>query len=110
MAVSIRQPRENIAGYQLDDGRVLYLLGGGNLVNIACADGHPADIMDISFALQTLSALWALEQKRPLPAEVIAVPREIDQTVAYRKLKSYGVAIDQLSEKQERYLSGWKTI
>lgn len=98
--------RENIEGYTLKNGRTLYLLGRGALVNIACADGHPAEIMDMSFALQALSAEYLLS--RDLEAKVYDVSDEIDREVAALKLQDMGVSLDNLTTKQQQYLNGYE--
>ncbi|MFZ5591472.1 MAG: adenosylhomocysteinase, partial [Bacillota bacterium] len=87
------------------DGRRLYLLGEGRLVNLAAGDGHPAEIMDMSFALQALAARYVSEQGRGLEKRVYNVPVEIDQRVARLKLQSLGVAIDQMSPEQQEYVN-----
>jgi adenosylhomocysteinase len=91
------------------DGRRLYLLAGGRVVNLAAAQGHPAEVMDISFALQALAIEWlaARDRDEPLEAGVLPVPEEIDREVARRKLESLGVAIDDLTAEQRMYLSSW---
>ncbi|MEY1423813.1 adenosylhomocysteinase [Morganella morganii] len=98
--------RENIEGYTLKNGRTLYLLGRGALVNIACADGHPAEIMDMSFALQALSAEYLLSHD--LEAKVYDVSDEIDREVAALKLQDMGVSLDNLTTKQQQYLNGYE--
>ncbi|MGJ3348869.1 adenosylhomocysteinase [Morganella sp. Je.2.23] len=98
--------RENIEGYTLKNGRTLYLLGRGALVNIACADGHPAEIMDMSFALQALSAEYLLSHD--LEAKVYDVSDEIDREVAALKLQDMGVSRDNLTTKQQQYLNGYE--
>lgn len=98
--------RENIEGYTLKNGRTLYLLGRGALVNIACADGHPAEIMDMSFALQALSAEYLLSHDHE--AKVYDVSDEIDREVAALKLQDMGVSLDNLTTKQQQYLNGYE--
>ncbi|MGI6751920.1 MAG: adenosylhomocysteinase [Anaerovoracaceae bacterium] len=100
--------RENIMGYELRNGRRVCLIAEGRLVNIAAADGHPAEIMDMSFAVQALSALYVKENKDRLENRVYDVSDEIDSLVACRKLKSWGIVIDQLTEGQKKYLAGWQ--
>lgn len=106
MAVSQREMRKNIEGYTLPNGRTVYLLAEGRLVNLAAGDGHPAEIMDMSFALQALCARRIAEAANALPNQLHAVPEDIDQSVALRKLLSLGVTIDTLTPEQERYLHG----
>lgn len=96
--------RENVTGHRMPDGRWIYLLGGGGLVNITCGDGHPAEIMDTSFALQALSAKYVAQHHKELTVAVHRVPAEIDEAVARLKLSSLGVEIDTLTSEQEEYL------
>lgn len=103
-----RVVRQNIEEYTMSDGRKLYLLAEGRLVNLAAGDGHPAEIMDMSFALQALSARYMLEHGRDLEKKVYKVAEEIDKKVAQIKLKSLGTAIDKLTPEQEKYLYGWE--
>ena len=106
MAASSREARNNIWAYSLANGKTLYVIAEGRLVNLAAGDGHPAEIMDMSFAIQALSARYlAVHRGEPLPRLNI-VPREIDEDVARRELKSWGVSIDSLSEDQKKYLFG----
>ena len=124
MAISEKPARNNIMEYVLENGRRIYILAEGRLVNLAAGDGHPAEIMDMSFAIQALSAKYLAENREALrqaqrpgtvgePVEpqgpggmLHKVPVEIDREVALRKLKSWGVAIDELTEKQKNYLYG----
>ena len=101
-----RQMKPNIEGFCMADGRWLYLLAQGRLVNLAAGDGHPAEIMDMSFAIQALSARYLAASGRGLPARVTAVPREIDLAVARLKLETLGLSIDALTDAQRAYLSG----
>lgn len=107
-AVYEGQPRANIGQYRLPDGRRIYLLAEGRLVNLAAGDGHPAEIMDLSFALQFLSLKY-LTENRGLPREVITLPPEIDRQVALLKLQALGVTIDELTPEQYSYLRSWET-
>lgn len=91
----------------MEDGRWINLLAEGRLVNLAAGDGHPAEIMDMSFALQALSAKYVLENYEKLGNKVIDVPDEIDKRVALMKLKSWGIEIDELTEEQKKYLESW---
>ncbi len=106
LAVSHFEARRNIVGYVLPNGRTVYLIAEGRLVNLAAGDGHPAEIMDMSFALQALCARRVAEQGTSLPHEVLAVPQDIDRDVALRKLAALGVAVDTLTPAQEKYLHG----
>jgi len=98
------EARKNIEGFELPNGRTLFVLAEGRLVNLASGDGHPAEIMDMSFAIQALSAKYLADNRGQLPVDVIAVPRETDMEVASLKLKSMGKTIDILSEEQKTYL------
>lgn len=102
-----RPMRQNIMGYVMDDGRILNLLAEGRLVNLASGDGHPAEIMDMSFALQALCARYVLENQSRLEKRVYAVPEEIDKRVAQMKLQAMNILIDQLTEEQSEYLSAY---
>ena len=106
-AVEKKETRKNVMGYQLSNGKWVNVIGEGRLVNIAAADGHPAEIMDMSFAVQCLSALYILNNKGKLENKVIDVSAEIDDVVARRKLEAWGIEIDQLTPEQEKYLSSW---
>jgi adenosylhomocysteinase len=104
-----RQPlRTNVEGFRMADGRWLNLLGGGNIVNISCADGHPAEIMDMSFALQALAARHVVEQAGSLAPGCYPVPASIDEQVARLKLAAAGIAIDTLTSDQREYLAHWQ--
>jgi adenosylhomocysteinase len=107
MSLSKRQTRESVDEYTLRDGRKVYLLGEGRLVNLAAAEGHPAVVMDMSFANQALCAEYMAKNARTLEPKVHTVPKDIDQSVARLKLESMGVAIDQLTPEQEHYLASW---
>ena len=107
MAVKSVERRENIVGYVMPDGRTLNLLGEGRLVNLACGNGHPAEIMDMSFAVQALTAEWIARQGR-LEKKLYKVPEEIDDAIAVVKLAAMGITIDTLTEAQREYLSGWQ--
>ena len=110
MSTDVRPARRNIMGYTLPDGRRIYILAEGRLVNLAAGDGHPAEIMDMSFAIQALSARWLVEHRDEIPREpgrmVLNIPEEIDRTVAARKLASWGCEIDELTPEQRLYLYG----
>jgi len=107
LAVDRKEMRKNIEGFVMEDGRVLNLLAEGRLVNLASGDGHPAEIMDMSFALQALSAKYIVENHSQLDNRVYEVPDEIDRRVAHMKLKAMGIQIDTLTQEQEDYLRGW---
>ncbi len=104
MCTASYEQRHNITGYTLDNGRNIYVLGEGRLVNLACGDGHPAEIMDMSFAIQALSARYLVQHGRELTEKLIPVPKEVDNEVAVRKLAFLGKQIDKLTPEQEEYL------
>src|ERR687886_226939 len=106
---SHRPARAFVEEYELKDGRRGYLLADGRLLNLAPAEGHPAAVMDMSFANQALSAAWVVQQHGSLTPGVYDVPQEIDREVARLKLASLGVRIDELTEEQQRYLASWDT-
>ncbi|MCC8023333.1 MAG: adenosylhomocysteinase [Clostridiales bacterium] len=106
-AVEQEEKRENIQGYRLDNGNWLHVLGEGRLVNLACGDGHPAEIMDMSFAIQLLSAKYLTQKKGVLGKRVVDVPEEIDLDVAARKLAAWDAGIDTLTPAQTQYLASW---
>ncbi|WP_411343181.1 adenosylhomocysteinase [Paenibacillus sp. WLX1005] len=106
-AVSIRHARKNIEEYQLQDGRRIYLLAEGRLVNLGAADGHPAEIMDMTFALQAVGLRYVNENYEQLGAGVINVPYELDEQVARYRLESLGIGIDSLTDEQKKYLDSW---
>ena len=103
--------RNNIDGYRMSDGRSIFVIGEGRLVNLAAGDGHPAEIMDMSFAIQALSAAYLVKNKDKLKAGekmTVNVPAEVDKEVAERKLRYWGITIDKLTEEQEKYLGSWE--
>ena len=104
MCTDSYEQRHNIMGYALENGRTIYVLGEGRLVNLACGDGHPAEIMDMSFAIQALSARYLVQHAKELTEKLIVVPKEVDNEVAVRKLNFLGKQIDTLTPEQERYL------
>jgi len=108
LAKSKRRIREHVDEYVLEDGRRLYLLGEGRLINLAAAEGHPASVMDMSFANQALCAEYIVKEGRKLEPGVYPVPEHIDREVARLKLQSMGVSIDTLTEEQRKYLSSWE--
>ena len=108
MAVKEEDRRKNIVGYTLPDGRTLNVLGEGRLVNLACGMGHPAEIMDMSFAVQALSLKWLVDHKDELTTKVYKIPDTIDDEIGRAKLAAMGLSIDRLTPEQEEYLGGWK--
>lgn len=109
LAVSQRTVRRNIKEYVLEDGRKVYLLAEGRLVNLAAGDGHPAEIMDMTFALQAASLEYVNRHYETLSSQVLSVPYDLDQKVANVKLESLGMKIDTLTEEQKSYLNSWMT-
>lgn len=107
-AIETKLARNNIDGYKMPNGNWLYVIGEGRLVNLAAGDGHPAEIMDMSFAIQALSALHLVKNKDDLTDKIISVPVEVDQEVAKRKLSFWNLEIDKLTDVQEKYLNSWE--
>ncbi|MEB3756467.1 MAG: adenosylhomocysteinase [Desulfurococcales archaeon] len=107
-AVSKRVIRKNLTEYTLENGKKVYLLAEGRLVNLVAAEGHPSEVMDMSFANQALATIYLVENRGKLGEKVYNPPLEIDQEIASRKLKGMGVEIDRLTEEQVKYLSSWK--
>jgi len=107
LSTSKREIRENVTEYTLKGGNRVYLLAEGRLVNLACAEGHPSEVMDLSFSLQALSVKYLAEHGDKLEIKVHRVPYEIDRRVAELKLKSLGIEIDSLTKEQEEYLKSW---
>jgi adenosylhomocysteinase len=108
MAVEKRRPREFVDEYQMPDGRHIRLLGEGRLVNLAAAEGHPAAVMDMSFANQALGAEYVLKNGKSMENKVYSIPEEIDREIARLKLESMGIKIDILTAEQEAYLNSWE--
>lgn len=107
LSSEIRTTRELVEEYALKDGRKLYLLGEGRLINLASAEGHPASVMDMSFANQALSAEYVVKNHEEMQNRVYDVPEELDDSIAALKLQALGVSIDELTEEQEVYLNSW---
>jgi adenosylhomocysteinase len=108
MSTDIRTVRRNIEEYKLKDGRSIYVLAEGRLVNLAAGDGHPAEIMDTTFALQALGLRYVNEQYANIGKKVVNVPYELDEQVARFKLDSLNISIDKLTPEQVAYLDSWK--
>ena len=108
MSVSKRLVRPFVEGFELKDGRSIYLLGEGRLINLAAAEGHPASVMDMSFANQALSAEFMVKNGSELDKKVYGVPEEIDREIARLKLDAMKVAIDELTPEQVKYLNSWE--
>jgi adenosylhomocysteinase len=107
MARSRRRSREFVEEFLLPDGRRIHLLAEGRLVNLSAAEGHPASVMDMSFANQALSCEYLARHHAKLGRTVLSVPADIDRQVAKLKLRSLAVAIDRLTPEQKRYLGSW---
>jgi adenosylhomocysteinase len=107
MAVETREARAFVEEFTLPNGRRVYLLADGRLVNLSAAEGHPAQVMDMSFANQALAAEWIVQRAGELERKVYVVPAEIDEEIARLKLETMGVAIDKLTDEQARYLASW---
>lgn len=107
-AVSQKEARNNITAYELVNGKTINVIGEGRLVNIAAADGHPAEIMDLSFAVQAMSAMYIRDHHEELEKKVIDVSDEIDDIIARRKLAAWDIQIDHLTPEQEEYLNSWE--
>ena len=108
MAVKRELRRDNIEGFTLPDGKVLNVIGEGRLVNLAAGNGHPAEIMDMSFSVQALALEWLLKHRDTLEKKLYQVPAEIDDEIGRVKLAAMGFAIDKLTDEQVAYLNGWK--
>jgi len=103
-----RQVRDFVEEYTLKNGKKVFLLAQGRLLNLSAAEGHPAMVMDMSFANQALSSLYLYRNGDKLQKQVYAVPEEIDEDIAIKKLETMGIKIDKLTAEQEKYLSDWK--
>ena len=107
-STSQRSIREFVEEFVLDDGRRIYVLGEGRLINLAAAEGHPSSVMDMSFANQALCAAYLAGESKSLQNKVYPVPEDIDKEIARVKLASMGAEIDTLTPEQEKYLSSWE--
>ena len=108
LAESVRELRDNLQEYTLPDGRRLLVVAEGRLVNLGAAEGHPADVMDMSFADQALAAEWLVKSHGDLEAKVYVLPDDLDREVARLKLEAMGGGLEQLTDEQVKYLSGWE--
>ncbi|MFM7851538.1 MAG: adenosylhomocysteinase, partial [Flammeovirgaceae bacterium] len=108
MAVSRRIVKPFVEEFTMKDGRTIYLLADGRLVNLASAEGHPASVMDMSFANQALGAEYILNNYKTLQKQVYVIPTEVDREIASLKLASLGITIDVLTAEQEKYLNSWE--
>ena len=107
-AVERRTVRPNLEEFKMGDGRRLYLVSEGRLANLGAAEGHPADVMDLSFSNQALALRWLVERRDSLEPEVYVLPAEIDQTVARIKVAALGGSLEQLTPSQREYMAGWR--
>jgi adenosylhomocysteinase len=108
LAKSRRRIRPFVEEFTLKNGRRISVLGEGRLINLAAAEGHPSSVMDMSFANQALSIEYMATLEKPLAKDVYPVPEAIDQQIAREKLAAMGVAIDQLTSEQKKYLASWE--
>jgi adenosylhomocysteinase len=109
LASTTKKVKPNIQEYKLRNNRCLYVLGQGRLVNLACAQGHPAQVMDMSFAGQALAAEFIAKNHQKLKNKVYALPTKLDQKIARLKLRAMNIKIDKLTSKQKKYLASWET-
>lgn len=107
MSVSKEEVRENVTQYKLNSGRKINLLGDGRLVNLSCAEGHPAVVMDMSFADQANAAVYLTREADKMEKKVYTLPSEIDREIALLKLQTMGIEIDELTKEQKKYLNSW---
>lgn len=108
MAVSRRPARENLEGFELADGRTLFVAAEGRLVNLGAAEGHPADVMDMSFANQAMAAEWLISNAGTLSPQIYTLPKELDEEVASIKLATMGGGLEELTDEQRAYLASWQ--
>lgn len=109
-AIEIKQIRPNLEEYKLDNGKSIYVFAQGRLVNLVAAEGHPASVMDMSFANQALGIEFLVKNKGKLENKLYTLPEEVDMNIAELKLKSMGIEIDTLTEEQKKYLNSWDVI
>jgi adenosylhomocysteinase len=108
MAVARRRVRENLEAFEMPDGRSLYVAAEGRLVNLGAAEGHPADVMDMSFANQAMAAEWLIARADQLEPAIYTLPEELDRQVATIKLGTMGCGLEVLTEEQKHYLASWQ--
>ena len=108
LSKAVRRVRDFVEEYLMKDGRKIYLLGEGRLINLAAAEGHPASVMDMSFANQALAAEYMVNNHDKLGKKVYSVPEDIDKEIARLKLKAMGISVDKLTSEQEKYLASWQ--
>ena len=108
MAVFRRPARENLEGFELADGRTLFVAAEGRLVNLGAAEGHPADVMDMSFANQAMAAEWLISNAGTLSPQIYTLPKELDEEVASIKLATMGGGLEELTDEQRAYLASWQ--
>jgi adenosylhomocysteinase len=109
MSEARRAVRPYVEEFKLGDGRKLFILGEGRLINLAAAEGHPASVMDMSFANQALSLEHIVHNAEKLPIDVYPVPHELDAEVARLKLAAMNIGIDTLTDEQQKYLTSWES-
>ena len=109
-AVETRQVREHVEEFVLDEGRSVFVVGGGVVVNLSAGEGHPVEIMDLTFSVQALAARHLLLHGRGLEPKVHLLPHEIDEGIAFRKLETLGLEIDRLTDEQVRFRSSWEAF
>ena len=107
-AIEIKQIRPSLEEYKLDNGKSVYVIAEGRLVNLVAAEGHPASVMDMSFANQALGIEYLVKNQGKLPNKLLTLPEEVDNRIASLKLESMGIQIDTLTEEQKLYLNSWK--
>ena len=108
LSQSVKSAREHVQTYILKSGKRIYVLGEGRLVNLACGEGHPAQVMDMSFAGQSLAAEFIAKNYKNLENRVYPLPEKLDNKIAELKLASLGIKIDILTQKQKKYLTSWE--
>lgn len=109
LSISARLVKDQVEEYKLKNNRLIYVLAQGRLVNLACAEGHPAQVMDMSFAGQALAAEFLAKNYQKLKNKVYALPEKLDQEIARLKLASMGIKIDSQTDKQKKYLASWES-
>jgi len=107
LSIKVFEARPYVKGYRLQNGRTIYLLGEGRLVNLVVGDGHPAEIMDLSFSAQLMAMLYLKDNAGKLPKDVIEFPKELSKQIAKSKLDVLGMEIDSLTAEQKAYLERW---
>jgi adenosylhomocysteinase len=109
-SVETRMARDHVEEFRLEDGRSLFVIGAGVVVNLSAGEGHPAEIMDLTFSVQALSAAYLVQHGRDLEPRVHTLPAEIDEEIARLKLRALGIEIDALTPAQEAFLHAWEAF